>query len=234
LKRDRHEPRAAFVLIDAGELLQHVSRVVYRGSPLYYGRSSTNRYDDPAQAYGVLYLGRDLPTALMESVFHKHQWLADTKRSIALKEVQSRMVRAVGVMDDVLLADLTAPGVMAGYFGLNLEQLASRDYTHTQQVSAQVHAMLGDDGQVLFDGVLYPSRNNYPARASRCSSVPARRSVSSRTSIWLTMWTGRVSLLPTASAWSPTLARWNRMTKRPEAAREHIEALNRMKWTKLK
>ncbi|VFT27845.1 Uncharacterised protein [Pseudomonas aeruginosa] len=34
-------------LIDAGELLQHVSRVVYRGSPLYYGRSSTNRYDGP-------------------------------------------------------------------------------------------------------------------------------------------------------------------------------------------
>ncbi len=62
------------------------------------------------------------------------------------------MVRAVGVIYDVLLADLTAPGVMAGYFGLNLEQLASRDYTHTQQVSAQVHAMLGDDGQVLFDG----------------------------------------------------------------------------------
>ncbi|MCT0714750.1 RES family NAD+ phosphorylase, partial [Pseudomonas aeruginosa] len=152
-------------LIDAGELLQHVSRVVYRGSPLYYGRSSTNRYDDPARAYGVLYLGRDLPTALMESVFHKHQWLADTKRSIALKEVQARMVRAVGVMDDVLLADLTAPGVMAGYFGLNLEQLASRDYTHTQQVSAQVHAILGDDGQALFDGVLYPSRNNYPAKS---------------------------------------------------------------------
>lgn len=60
-------------LIDAGELLQHVSRVVYRGSPLYYGRSRTNRYDDPTRAYGVLYLGRDLPTALMESVFHKPQ-----------------------------------------------------------------------------------------------------------------------------------------------------------------
>ncbi|HBO7569885.1 TPA: RES family NAD+ phosphorylase, partial [Pseudomonas aeruginosa] len=149
-------------LIDAGELLQHVSRVVYRGSPLYYGRSGTNRYDDPARTYGVLYLGRDLSTALMESVFHKHQWLADEKRSIALKEVESRLVRAVGVLDDVRLADLTAEGVMAGYFGLNLEQLASRDYTHTQQVSAQVHAMLGDDGQPLFDGVLYPSRNNYP------------------------------------------------------------------------
>jgi len=43
--------------------------------------------------------------------------------------------------------------------------LASRDYTYTQQVSAQVHAMLGDTGQPLFDGVLYPSRNNYPAKS---------------------------------------------------------------------
>jgi len=149
-------------LMDSGELLQHVSRAVYQGEPLYYGRDGTNRYDDPAGAYGVLYLGRDLSTALMESVFHKHQWLADAKRSIALKEVQSRMVRAVGVLGYLRLADLTAPGVMAGYFGLNLEQLASRDYTLTQQVSAQVHAMLGDDELPMFDGVLYPSRNNYP------------------------------------------------------------------------
>jgi hypothetical protein len=149
--------------IDAGELLQHVSRIVYRGEPLYYGRDGTNRYDDPKQSYGVLYLGRDLPTALMESVFHKHQWDKDTKRSIALAEVQNRLVRAAGVVEDLHLADLTAEGVMAGYFGLTLEQLASRDYTYTQRVSGQVHAMLRDDDMPLFDGVLYPSRNNYPA-----------------------------------------------------------------------
>jgi hypothetical protein len=142
--------------IGTGELLQHVSRVVYRGEPLYYGRDATNRYDAPTKNYGVLYLGRDLPTALMESVFHKHQWDRDTKRSIALAEVQSRLVRAVGVVGDLQLADLTAEGVMAGYFGLTLEQLASRDYTHTQQVSAQVHAMLDADSVPLFDGVLYP------------------------------------------------------------------------------
>ena len=82
-------------LIDAGELLQHVSRVVYRGSPLYYGRSGTNRYDDPARTYGVLYLGRDLSTALMSRCFTSTSgWR--TKRSIALKEVESRLVRAVG------------------------------------------------------------------------------------------------------------------------------------------
>ncbi len=149
--------------IDAGGLLQHVSRVVCRDKPLYYGRDGTNRYDAPTRDYGVLYLGRDLPTALMESVFHKHQWDKGTQRSIALAEVERRLVRAVGVLEELYLADLTAEGVMAGYFGLNLEQLASRGYTHTQQVSGQVHAMLGKEDLPLFDGVLYPSRNNYPA-----------------------------------------------------------------------
>lgn len=72
-------------------------------------------------------------------------------------------MRAVGVLEDLYLADLTAEGVMAGCFGLNLEQLAGRGYAHTQQVSGQVHAMLGSDDVPLFDGVLYPSRNNYPA-----------------------------------------------------------------------
>lgn len=149
--------------IDAGELLQHVSRIVYRSKPLYFGRDGTNRYDALAKDYGVLYLGRDLPTALMESVFHKHQWDRDTKRSIALAEIERRLVRAVGVMENLRLADLTASGVMAGYFGLNLEQLVSRGYEHTQRVSGQVYAMRDTDDMPLFDGVLYPSRNNYPS-----------------------------------------------------------------------
>lgn len=152
-----------FFPIEAGELLQHVSRSTYRGEPLYFGRGGFNRYDDPAREYGVLYLGLDLSTALMESVFHKHQWLADKKRVISLKEVQSRMVRAIGVLSTLRLADLTAPGVMASVLGLNLEQLASRDYTYTQQVSTLVHGMMGVDAQPRFDGILYPSRNNYPA-----------------------------------------------------------------------
>lgn len=101
--------------IDAGDLLQHVSRVAYRNVSLYYGRDGTNHYDAPAGGYGVLYLGRDLPTALMESVFHKHRWDRDTGRSIALTEVQSRLVRVVGMLENPSLADLTAEGVMAGY-----------------------------------------------------------------------------------------------------------------------
>jgi hypothetical protein len=107
----------------------------------------------------------------MESVFHKYQWDRDAKRSIALAEVQRRLVRVVGVLDDLRLADLTAAGVMAAYFGLTLGQLASRGYAHTQRVSDQVHAMRGSDDVPIFDGVLYPSRNNYPA-ASVKSRLP--------------------------------------------------------------
>jgi len=151
--------------IEAGDLLQHVSRVVYRDTALHFGRDGTNRYDAPARDYAVLHLGLDLPTALMESVFHKHHWDGDARRSIALAEVQSRLVRVVGAMVDLHLADLTAEGVMAGHFGLNLEQLASRDYKQTQRVSAQVFAMAGTGDAPLFDGVTYPSRNNYPGKA---------------------------------------------------------------------
>lgn len=154
--------------IEAGVLLQHVSRVIYRGTPLHFGRGGTNRYDAPNREYGVLYLGRDLPTALMESVFHKHewdkdvQWDKDAHRSIGWDEVRSRLVRGVGVLQRLELADLTAPGVMAGHLGLNLEQLVSRDYTHTQLISGRIHMVVGGDGRPFFDGILYPSRNNYP------------------------------------------------------------------------
>ncbi|MDO4682930.1 MAG: RES domain-containing protein [Lautropia sp.] len=89
-------------VIGAGELLQHVSRTAYRGMPLYYGRNATNRYDDPARHYGVLYMGFDLATALMESVFHKHRWLSDTKRVISLKEARNRMIRLI---EDIDLVD---------------------------------------------------------------------------------------------------------------------------------
>lgn len=41
-------------------------------------------------------------------------------------------------------------------------EYCSRDYSCTQQVSARVHAISGNAGLPRFDGVLFPSRNNYP------------------------------------------------------------------------
>jgi hypothetical protein len=61
------------------------------------------------------------------------------------------------------LADTFAPGVMVREFGLNLGQLASRRYIHTQRISEQVHKLLDDRGLSAFDGLLYLSRTNFPA-----------------------------------------------------------------------
>lgn len=150
-------------IIPAGELLQHVSRSAYRGTALHFGRSGGNRYDDRALRFGTLYVGFDLATALMESVFRQHRWNRRAKRGITRTEVYARMVRAIGVLEPLSLADLTAPGVMASQFGLNLSQLASRRFVHTQRIAALIHALAETDGAPRFDGVLYPSRNNHPA-----------------------------------------------------------------------
>lgn len=130
-------------------------RCICRDEPLFFGTSRANRYDAAEGEYGVLYLGRDLPTALMESVFHKHQWHLSHQRSITLTEVRSRLVRVVGLLQPLLLADLTAEGVMAAHLGLNLAQLASRDYVHTQRASLAIHRTTDNAGQPHFDGVLY-------------------------------------------------------------------------------
>lgn len=45
----------------AGELLQHVSRVAYRGQRLHFGSDATNRYVAPDGRYGVLYLASRCP-----------------------------------------------------------------------------------------------------------------------------------------------------------------------------
>lgn len=150
--------------IAGDEVLLHVSRRLYKGAPLHFGRRACNRYDDPAGNYGVLYLGMDLPTALMESVFHQHRWHETAARVLSMAEVERRLVRVVGVVRPLRLADLTAPGVMSACLGLNLEQLSSRGAVLTQRLSSTLHALSDADGVPVFDGILYPSRNNYPGR----------------------------------------------------------------------
>lgn len=150
-------------VITAGTILQHSSREAYRGQPLYFGKGSQHRYDDPAGGYGVLYLALGLPTALMESVFHKHRWHTGAERKLTLSEVQSRMVRVIKVLGDVTLCDLASEGAAARAFGLNATQLSVRRYTGTRALSAQI-AVLNSATGAPFDGILYPSHNNPGAR----------------------------------------------------------------------
>ena len=123
-----------------------------------------HRYDDPAGNYGVLYLAYTLPTALMESAFHKHRWWrVGARRKITLSEVQSRMVRIVRVTADLTLCDLVSEGAATRAFGLNASQLATRKYPRTRALSARIARLTASNG-APFDGILYPSHNNPGAR----------------------------------------------------------------------
>lgn len=147
-------------VIPVNTLTQHVSWTRYKAEPPYFGRGAAHRYDAPDKSYGVLYLGPDLATALMESVFHKHQWATVKKRTVSQTEVALRMVRFVNVQTDLYLADLAAPNVVASQFGMNLAQLASRRYDRLQKISKTIHDLPGVAAQPRFDGIYYPSRNN--------------------------------------------------------------------------
>lgn len=145
--------------LGAGQLLQHVSWTRHTATPLYFGRGAANRYDAPDRAYGVLYLGHELSTVLMESMFHKHRWAVVGQRAVSRTEVEQRLVRFVHLRTALRLADLSAPDVVASQFGLTLAQLVSRRYARLQRISQQIHA-IGQPGRPRFDGICYPSRNN--------------------------------------------------------------------------
>jgi hypothetical protein len=124
----------------------------------------------------MLYVGFDLSTALLKSVFHKRQWHRRSKRTVSAAEVDARMVSAVGVLDDLTPADLTATGVMATQFGLNLSQLASRRYGHAQRIAKAVHELVNAAGAPRFDGLLSlrattVRRNALPGRSVSASAA---------------------------------------------------------------
>lgn len=148
-------PDIPFKQANAGDILQHVGHTKYQGAPLFFARAGKNRFDDPKKRYGVLYLASDLATALMESVFREHHW-DKQQRSIPQGIVDTRSVRIVGVLSKLLLANLTAPNIMAAQLGLTLEQFSSRRYGPLQELSRGIWR--GTNA----DGILYPSRNNYP------------------------------------------------------------------------
>lgn len=149
-------------------VLQHCSREEYRGTPLFFGRQAKNRFDDPARGYGVLYLAEDLPTTLMESMFHKHRWWVDgATRRVLLPEVRKRMVRIVAVQRTMTLCDLASPGAAAQSFGWTTARLVVRNGPRTRALSAEIAALKTRHGQP-FDGIMYLSHRN---PGSRCVAL---------------------------------------------------------------
>jgi hypothetical protein len=147
-------------VVPSGALLRHVSWARYAGTPLYFGRDRTCRYDAPDGAYGVLYVADALGTALMESVFHQNEWQQlEVCRSVAATRVEQTIVRHIKPRRDLRLFDLSEPGAATRCFGLNMEIMATRDYAALQRISQTIERMEAGAPGLRFDGLRYPSRN---------------------------------------------------------------------------
>lgn len=122
----------------------------------YWTRSATHRFDDPANSFGVLYVGDSLETAFAESVIHDNSRF-DTKRGkfqVSVSEFNRSVTRFTHPLGDrVLLADFTGSGLKR--LGLNTDLCAGNDYDCSQEWAKAVH-----DALPRLDGILYPSRQH--------------------------------------------------------------------------
>jgi hypothetical protein len=122
------------------------------GEP-YFGRHAANRFDDPDKRFGTCYCGRQLDTAIAETVLHDEVPEKGRFR-IRQEDIEARylVTFAAGDDDGVLrLADLTGPHLkrLGGDNSLSAEQ----PYDVPQTWSAAVHAH-----PAKVDGFLYVSR----------------------------------------------------------------------------
>lgn len=122
------------------------------GEP-YFGRHAANRFDDPDKRFGTCYCGRQLDTAIAETVLHD-EVPEKGQFKIRQEDIEARylVTFAAGDDDGVLrLADLTGPHLkrLGGDNSLSAEQ----PYDMPQKWSAAVHAH-----PAKVDGFLYVSR----------------------------------------------------------------------------
>lgn len=129
------------------------------GEP-YFGKHASNRFDDPAKAFGTCYCGQQLDTAIGETVLHDELPEKGQFR-MRQEDIDARYLVTFGTGDEngvLKLADLT---------GANLKRLggdnslsADHPYDVSQQWAAAVHAHPGN-----VDGFLYVSKQLNDKRA---------------------------------------------------------------------
>src|SRR6266545_2250459 len=126
-------------------------------SPLYFGRTGTNRFDDPLGEYAVLYAGRDIFAAFIET-FGQNTGV----RSLSTEELRSRSLTEFYPAHPLLLVDLVGSGCLARigadsrlFAGERhiAQQWSRAIWEHPSARSAGVH------------GILYPARHNHTRQA---------------------------------------------------------------------
>lgn len=120
----------------------------------FYGRKdATWRWDDPAEDFGVLYLGHDQTGPFAETLLRRPR-----QRAVLWSEIDKRRFARFHTLEPLLLADLHGSGL--AWFGITITDIAAEHdgitypgaYEITQSIAARVHA------ETQLDGIQYRSR----------------------------------------------------------------------------
>jgi hypothetical protein len=124
-----------------------------RRAAIFFGRSSVNRFDAPAGEFGVLYVGRDVRCAFIETFRH-----ATGVRLLDRRELASRGIARVDVARPLRLVDLRGEGLAR--IGADAALTAGYDYGLAQRWAKALH-----DHRRRPDGIVYGARH-HPTRTS--------------------------------------------------------------------
>lgn len=126
-----------------------------RHSALYYGRFGKNRFDAPAQEYGVMYVALDPHGAFIET-FGSQTGI----RVVSTDELSIRSISDLTCKRPLKLVDITGPGVV--HFGAD-GRLATGDHRLAQRWA---RALWSHPVQV--DGIYYPARHDL---SQHCAAI---------------------------------------------------------------
>jgi hypothetical protein len=140
--------RRKLSLVRVPKTVFRISRLEH-SNPFFWSRRGLWRFDTPEGRFGILYIGEDLETALLE-VFGD-SWL--NSRVLSVAELRLYEVQAFEANAELRVADLT--GKNLNRLGTDASLFASTDYLLTQEWSRQL--MIHPQAR---DGIRYHSRKN--------------------------------------------------------------------------
>lgn len=122
-----------------------------RASGLYFGQARRYRFDDPTGGYGVLYTGKDIQCAFIETFGDARG--ADGELQITQGDIAKRCIALIGIVRPLGVVDLSGSGLANIHADARLT--AGDDYGLSQRWARKLF-----DHPQRPDGVLYRSRHD--------------------------------------------------------------------------
>jgi len=122
-----------------------------RTSSLYFGQGRRYRFDDPTGGYSVLYAGKDIQCAFIETFGDARG--ADGELQIARGDIAKRCVALIGIVRPLRVVDLTGSGL--SNIRADARLTAGDDYGLSQRWGRELF-----DHSQRPDGVLYRARHD--------------------------------------------------------------------------